>query len=301
MIQSRTSRVFLTAAVLFSPVFASLSAQQPIVGPRAAGMGGAQTSTANDSTALWANTAGLGADPRLDFDLFGSALATDRGGFQASVNVLSPLNPNSMTPSQATSARAALTSLGRLGVGAVASGVGGLVVAERGLAVGVGEVAYAGVYPIVDLVHTSPVHGSNGFENNTSAVNSIGLEARELRIGYAYGLYGRTLLIGTAARYIRGIAYYDHTSVFDVSQTDLAATVVNAFKADGKTTGAFTFDVGILVNVISTVKVGINATSLTEPKFYLNQSTTDPALSGAPAFVRLPRTVRAGASVTPMS
>ena len=54
-------------------------------------MGGAQTSTVNDSTALWANPAGLGVDPHLDFELFGSALATDRGNFQTSVNTLAVL------------------------------------------------------------------------------------------------------------------------------------------------------------------------------------------------------------------
>lgn len=296
--QRRTARVLLAASAL-SFLAASLLAQQPIVGPRAAGMAGAQTSVASDSTALWANPAGLGVDPRLDFDIFGSALATDRGGFQTSVNVLSALDPNNITAPQAAAALAALTNLARPGVGAVASGVAGLAVGERALAVGVGEVAYAGVYPNVDRdpAHVSPA----GFSQNTSGVNSIGLEARELRVGYAYGLYGRTLLLGTAARYIRATTYYNHTSIFDVSQDNLGSIIVNSLKQNSKTTSAFTFDVGVLFNVLSTVRVGVVAASLTEPKFDVKQSTTTASLSGAPASVRLPRTVRAGASVTPMS
>lgn len=265
-------------------------------------MAGAQTAVANDATALWANPAGLGLDPRLDFDVFASPLASDRGGFQASVNALAGLNRNTLTPSQATAALATLTSLARPGVGAVASGVAGLVLGERALAIGVGDVAYAGVYPTVDLVHTVPGGGpATGYLFNTSGMNAIGLEAREVRIGYSYGLYGRTLLVGTAARYIRGRTYYNHTGIFDVGQNNLGSTIVDSLKENTKNTNAFTFDVGVMFNVLSTVRVGVVAAALTEPKFDVKQSATNPTTLGAPAFVQLPRTVRAGAAVTPIS
>lgn len=302
LINRRTVRVVYAACLLSFLSAAFLVAQQPFVGPRAAGMAGAQTAVANDTTALWANPAGLGLDPRLDFDVFASPLASDRGGFQASVNVLSALNPNSLTPPQVVAALAALTSLSRPGVGAVASGVAGLVIGERALAIGVGDVAYAGVYPTVDLVHVSPTGGpATGIRFNTSGLNSIGLEARELRVGYSYGLYGRTLLLGTAVRYIRGRTYYNHTSIFDVGQDNLGSTIIDSLKENTKNTNAFTFDVGVMFNVLSTVRVGVVAAALTEPKFDVKQSTTNPSVLGAPAFVQLPRTVRAGAAVTPIS
>jgi hypothetical protein len=301
LIKRRTVPI-LSIVCLLSCLSASLVAQQPFIGPRAAGMGGAQTAVANDTTALWANPAGLGLDPRLDFDVFASPLATDRGGFQASVNALSVLDPNNLTPPQALAAVAALADLSRPGVGVVASGVAGLVVGERALAIGVGDVAYAGVYPMIDPIHVTPGGGpANGLAYNTSGVNSIGLEARELRIGYSYGLYGRTLLIGTALRYIRGRTYYDHVSIFDVQQDNLGSVVTNALKQNSVNTNAFTFDVGVMFNVLSTVRVGVVAAALTQPKFDVKQSTINPTVLGAPAFVQLPRTVRAGAAVTPIS
>ena len=70
LINRRTVRVVYAACLLSFLSAAFLVAQQPFVGPRAAGMAGAQTAVANDTTALWANPAGLGLDPRLDFDIF---------------------------------------------------------------------------------------------------------------------------------------------------------------------------------------------------------------------------------------
>jgi hypothetical protein len=297
---SRTAKAVFAASLILSLPAAFLIAQQPFFGSRATGMAGAQTAVASDGTALWANPAGLGVDPKLDLILFGSALATDRGQFMSSVNVLSAFDPNK--PAQAAAAVAALGLLARPGVGAVASGAGGLVVAERGLAVSAGEVAYAGVYPTIDLVHVAPNNNpATGIPFNTSGVNSIGLEAREVRVGYAYGLYGRTLLLGTTARYIFGRTYYTHTSAFDVGQDNIGSIIIDSLKHNSKGTNAFTFDVGILLNVVSSVRVGVVAASLTEPKFDVKQDAANPSLAGAPAFVRLPRTIRAGAAVTPIS
>lgn len=298
----RHARVFFAASVLLSLSAAFLSAQQPFIGPRAAGMAGAQTAVANDSTALWANPAGLGVEPKLDLDLFGAALATDRGHFVTSVNVLTAIDPVHATAAQVTAALTALGSLARPGVGAVGSGVAGLGLAERGLAVGVGDVAYAGVYPNIDLVHILPGNDPNtGLAFNNSGVSSIGLEAREVRVGYAYGLYGRTLLVGAAVRYIWGRTYYNHTRAFDVGQDNVGSLIIDSIKQNSRSTSGFTFDVGAMLNVLSTVRVGIVGAALTEPKFDVKQSATNPSLEGAPAFVRLPRTIRAGAAVQPMS
>lgn len=300
LIKKRGSRN-RTAAVSFPLLLllfaAPALAQQPWVGPRAIGMAGAQTGTANDATALWSNPAGLGVDPKLEFDLFGGALGSDRNNFVSSVNFLAGLDPSTITSQELLQAIATLGNLNRPNTGLIASGVAGLVVAESGLAVGIGDVAYASVYPMVDLTNITPPT----FPNNTTGVNSIGLEAREVRIGYSYGLYGRTLLVGTTARYIVGRTYYAHTSVFDLQQDNLGSLIVEALKQNSKNTSAFTFDVGVMLNIIQTLRVGIVGQALTNPKFDMKQESNNAPLVGVPAYVRLPRTVRIGGAFTPIS
>jgi len=260
-------------------------------------MAGAQTGTASDATALWNNPAGLGVDPKLEVNLFAGALGSDRNSFVSSVDFLAGLDPSAITPNEFLQAIATLGNLNKPGTGLIASGVAGLAVAESGLAIGIGDVAYASVYPMLDLTNITPPT----FPNNTTGVNSIGLEARELRIGYSYGLYGRTLLIGAAARYIVGRTYYAHTSVFELDQDNLGSMIVEALKQNSKNTNAFTFDVGLMLNIIQTLRVGIVGQSLTNPKFDMKQDPNNPTLVGVPAYVRLPRTVRIGGAFTPIS
>jgi hypothetical protein len=300
LITKRGSRNRTAAAVSFPLLLllaAPVLAQQPWVGPRAIGMAGAQTGAANDATALWSNPAGLGVDPKLEFNFFGGAVGSDRNNFVSSVDFLAGLDPSTITPQQLLQAIATLNALNTPGTGLIASGVAGLAVAESGLAIGVGDVAYAAVYPMIDLTNTTP----ETFPDNQTGVNSIGLEARELRVGYSYGLYGRTLLIGAAARYIVGRTYYAHTSIFDLEQDNLGSMIVEALKANSKNTNAFTFDVGVMLNIIQTLRIGIVGQALTEPKFDVKQESNNATLIGAPAYVRLPRTVRIGGAFTPIS
>lgn len=302
LITRRSIKAAFAASLLLSLSAAALYAQQPFYGPRATGMAGAQTASVNDSTALLANPAGLGVDPKLDAELFGSALASDRGNFVSSVDYLSGFVPSTITPGQIQGIVASFGNLARPGTGAVGSGAGGLTLSERGLAVSADVVAYAGVYPTVDLVHVQPGDDrATGIKFNTTGVNSIGLEARELRVGYAYGFYGRTLLVGVTTRYIWGRTFYNHASVFDVNQDNIGSIIIDAMKANARNSNAFTFDAGVLLNVISTVKVGVVGSALTQPKFEVKQDPLNPALTGAPASVSLPRTVRAGAAATPIS
>ena len=300
LITKRGSRNRTAAAVSF-PLLLLLAApalaQQPWVGPRAIGMAGAQTGAASDATALWSNPAGLGIDPKLEFNVFGGALGTDRNSFVSSVDFLAGLDPNNVTPQELLQAVATLGNLNRPGTGLIASGVAGLAVAESGLAIGIGDVAYASVYPMIDLTNITPPT----FPMNQTGVNSIGIEAREVRIGYSYGLYGNTLFIGTAARYIVGRTYYAHTSVFELNQDNLGSMIVEAMKQNSRNTNAFTFDVGVMLNIIQTLRLGIVGQALTNPKFDMKQESNNATLIGVPAYIRLPRTVRIGGAFTPIS
>ncbi len=154
----------LARAISFFPVLAALllaptaHAQTPFVGPRAAGMAGASVAVADDGTALWTNPAGLARAPRTDLDLFGGAVATDRGNFRELAGALSGLDLPSIVgdPAAVLDVVSDLARLAQPGVGIVGSGTAGLVFGWNGLALGIGDTAYAGVYPNVDLVHILP-------------------------------------------------------------------------------------------------------------------------------------------------
>ncbi|HEY6930648.1 MAG TPA: hypothetical protein VJA66_13295, partial [Thermoanaerobaculia bacterium] len=88
-----TSRVPVVAAALLAVVFSvPLAAQAPIVGARLAGMAGAATAVADDGTAVWTNPAGLARDPRMDAELLGSFLVSNRNDFLATIDEISSLD-----------------------------------------------------------------------------------------------------------------------------------------------------------------------------------------------------------------
>jgi hypothetical protein len=299
-------------AVLGSPLFrsclllffalasASLLAQTPFVGPRAAAMGGASVGVADDGTALWTNPAGLGRDPRIDVEIFGSAVATNRGDFTAAVDRLSSIDLNRIRNGQDLNlipgAVRDLLSLARPGVGIVGSGTAGLVVGKSGFALGIGDVAYAGVYPTIDLVNVLPpvVDPNRAFTKNGTALSFAGLEAREARLGYGTSLFSNVLLVGGAVRYIQGRTYFVRESIFDADLSDPIAVARKAFRENQRDTNKVAFDVGAMVNLLGVVRVGLVSTSINEPEF----SVAD--VAGAPRTLRLPRTTRAGLAVQPV-
>jgi hypothetical protein len=280
-------------------------AQSPFVGPRAAGMAGAAVAVSDDGSALWTNPAGFARDPRLDAEILAGGVATNRNEFTSIVDGLSSIDlvrlRAGLDLDRIPQAVADLKILGRPGTGVVGSGVAGAVFGKSGWAFGVGDLAFAGVYPTVDLVHVMPGNdAATGFVNNTSAVSFAGLEAREARLSYATSFFAKALLVGATARYIQGRTYFVRQSVFDVSSSDRAALARDALRENGRDTSRLAFDAGAMVNILGKVRVGLVSTAINEPEFDVARDPTRPSLIGAPATLRLPRTLRAGVAAAPI-
>lgn len=292
------SALRLLALLSFSSVAV---AQSPFVGPRSAGMAGAATAVADDGTALWTNPAGFARDPRLDAGLLAGGVATSRNDFTATVDRLSSIDFSRLDPAGIASGVADLHRLAAPGTGVVGSGVAGLVLAKGGWALGVGDLAFAGVYPSLDLVRVLPGNDpATGFFNNQSALSFAGLEAREARLAYATSFFGKVLLVGGTVRYIQGRTYFERQRLFEVSTTDPAALARKALKENGRDTNRFAFDIGAMVNILGKARVGVVSTAVNEPEFSVKNDPANPSLAGAPATIRLPRTLRAGVAAEPI-
>jgi hypothetical protein len=298
------SRLVLVLAA--ATASSALLAQAPVVGARAAGMGGTSVAVADDGTALWTNPAGLGRDPRIDIELFGGAVATNRGDFTGAVDRLSSIDLDrirrGLDLNLIPGAVRDLVSLARPGTGIVGSGTAGLVLGKSGFALGIGDVAYAGVYPTIDLVNVLPpaIDPTRSFHLNRTSLTFAGLEAREARLGYGTSLFGSLLYVGGTVRYIQGRTYFVRETIFDADLSDPVAVARRAFRENQVDTNKLAFDAGAMLNLAGIVRVGLVSTSINEPEFDVVDPAGNPALVGAPKTLRLPRTLRAGVAVQPI-
>jgi hypothetical protein len=191
-----------------------------------------------------------------------------------------------------------IVNVARPGSAVVGSGVVGLAASWKGFALSIGDVPYAGIYPIVDTQHIVPGGGpDNGLQFNETGLYLAGLSAREARIGYGLTLLEGMLEVGAAGRYVSGVTYFASCGVVqleDCTAGDLGDLIRDAFDQNAVTTNKFTFDAGARVN-FGIVKFGIAGSSLTQPEFTVANVT------GSPGVVPLPRQLRGGVAVSVLS
>lgn len=274
-------------------------AQFPWAGARAVGMGGAQVAAVQDATAAWSNPAALGRLDGWNVQVLAGGVASNRNNLVGTVDTLAGLPFDAIAAGQDLGRLpeliAGLTSLSQSDTSVLFSGVFGVVGSYKGFAVSVGEIPYAAVYPVIDLVHVVPAGGpSDGLMFNGTGLSLAGLSAREIRLAYGRGFLGGTVLVGGAARLVFGRSYFEHCGVFgDCAHKNLTDLVREAFRDNARDTTKFAFDLGAMVN-LGIVKAGVTGISLNEPSFDVAP------LPGAPATVPLPRQVRGGISVDPL-
>jgi hypothetical protein len=261
-------------------------AQTPSPGAKAIGMGGTFVATGDDATSLWGNPAGLAQCPLGCGVLFGSAVGTDENGFAKTLrDDFSGLDLASLTdPAEIARLEGDLARLQVQGTGVIGSGNAGIAYALRGWAIGIGATVYTGAYPVI---HTIDVGGVT-LPSLASRVILKGLEARELRLGYA-GTYSG-LTIGIDGRYIEGRTYLADESLADVAD-DPAQIFRDALKKNERQTNKFSADIGATYSFAGKVRLGVVGQNLNEPEFTVADGSTVP----------LPRTYRAGAAFAPVS
>lgn len=284
-------------ALLFLGSVVPAAAQFPWVGARATGMGGAEVASVADNSAAWANPAALAALKGWDVQLLGGGTAQNRNDLVGTIVGLSDLPWSDIVagdrPDLIPPAIAGIANLARPGTSVIASGVFGAVVSYKGFALSIGDVPYAGVYPIVDLTHVVPGGGpDNGIAYNQTGLYLAGLSAREARLAYGHGFLGGVLEVGGALRYVSGVTYFGRCALADEScrDGDLSDLIRDAFQQNAVTTNKFTFDAGARAN-FGIAKVGIVASAINQPDFSVAP------VPGSPGTVPLPRQLRAGASV----
>lgn len=295
MSERRAALLVLLSGAFLWPFPTAALAQFPWAGARATGMGGAQVAAVNDATAAWSNPAALGRLDGWNVQLLGGGLAANRNGLLGIADSLARFPFDAIADGTRPDFLAGLLDdlerLARTDTSVIFSGVGGLVVSHRGFALSLGVIPYAGIYPVIDLIHVIPGAGPDrGLRFNDSGVSFTGLEAREVRVAYGRSFLGRTIEAGGAVRLVFGRTFFDRCSVFDCGGENLSELVRDAFHKNRRDSTDFTFDLGAIAN-LGILKVGVVGTSLNEPEFEVAD------VPGAPGSVKLPRQVRGGLAV----
>ena len=288
----RCLRLSLLASLILAALARPVFAQFPWAGARAEGMGGAQVAAVADNSAAWSDPAALASLKGWSVQLLGGGTAQNRNNLVGTLTNLAELPwadiGNGSRPDLIPFALLGIANLARPGTAVVASGVFGAVVSYDGFALSIGDVPYAGIYPVIDLTHVGP--GDIG--QNQTGLSLVGLSAREARLAYGHGFFSGILEVGGAIRYVSGVTYFGRCGVADSScqGQDLSELIHDAFQQNARTTNKFAFDAGVRAN-FGIVKVGVMGASLNQPSF------TVADVAGSPGSVPLPRQVRAGASV----
>lgn len=244
--------IFMLAALAGIPTQA-MAVEFAVVGPRAAGMGGAGVAVTTDALATYWNPAGLAMTQTVDVRIQATGQAIDRLGVGQTLNDIKDFT----TPNAA----AAQALADRINGGTV-SGIaaGGLYVkghfGEHAFGFNVSDVATAGAF----------VDPSNRFRqvggNVQGAFLLRGLEARQAAFSYAYAFADKMFSIGVTGKIIQGAAYTGSVAVQggqDVTLTD------NLGKA--KLTTAFGIDVGAIYRPSSWLRFGVVAKDINQPEF----------------------------------
>ncbi len=264
-------------------------------------MAGAEVATVNDATAAWANPAALAGLKGWNFEAFGGGVAQNRNNLVGTLTTLATLPYDEIAagdrPELVPVLIGGIANLARPGSSVIFSGTAGLVASYQGFALSIGDVPYAGIYPVIDLEHVIPGGGpENGLAYNTTGLDLVGLSAREVRLAYGHPFLGGLLEVGGAARFVSGVTYFGRCGVFNASckGQDLSELINDAFKQNALTSTNFTFDLGARAN-FGIVKLGILGASLTQPSFDVAP------VPGSPSSLPLPRQVRGGVAVDVLS
>jgi hypothetical protein len=256
-----------------------------VVGPRAAGMGGAGVAVTTDALATYWNPAGLAMSKTVDIRIQGSVQAIDRAEYVTSLKDLNDLDPSN--PANLAQAQALATQINQPGASLTMNGAAGLYVkgflGDHAFGFNLSDVASGGSF--VSTPVTATPSGTGFAVNGQLAVR--GLEQRQVVFSYAYAFADRTFSIGITGKIIQGAAYNGSATIAGTSST---TDIVKDFGKPSIST-SYGIDVGALFRPTPWLRLGIVAKDLNQPTF------------DAPGGVglRLTPQVRGGVAINPYS
>ena len=279
-------RRMLAVAVLSLIPAQAFAVEFAVVGPRAAGMGGAGVAVTTDALATYWNPAGLAMTQTVDIRIQGTAQGIDRLGIADTLKDLEDFNTSDLTPANQARAQDIANRINRPGATLSAIGAAGLYVkghlGEHAFGFSVADVATSGGFLSTPLQVTN----AGGQVSVAGQMALRGLEARQATFSYAYAFADKTFAIGITGKLIQGAAYSGAMPLqagVDVQLSD------NFGRANIATT--YGIDVGAIYRPASWLRLGVVAKDLNQPEFDAPDGTK----------YKLNPQVRGGIAVNPYS
>jgi hypothetical protein len=259
MMQPRTSIRVLICFFLSLVATPAVAVEFAVVGPRAAGMGGAGVAVTTDAYATYWNPAGLAMVKSMDIRIQGTVQVTGREGIIKALDDLKDFNPNDTQ----AKAQSIADQINRAGATISGVGTGGLYFkghfGEHAFGFNVSDVATSGAFVSTPLQVTT----SGGQTNLAGQMALRGLEARQAAFSYAYAFADKTFSVGITGKIIQGAAYNNNTTSLQGGQDpDL---LDNFGKA--KISTSYGIDIGAMYRPSSWLRFGVVGKDINQPSF----------------------------------
>ena len=262
MMQTRTSIRILIGVLLSLVATPAVAVEFAVVGPRAAGMGGAGVAVTTDAYATYWNPAGLAMVKSLDIRIQGTSQGTDRLGIANALDDLNDFNTNDTSPANQAKAQNIANEINRAGATISAVGAAGLYVkghfGDHAIGFNVSDVATSGAFVSTPLQVTT----SGGQTNLSGQMALRGLEARQAAFSYAYAFADKRFSVGVTGKVIQGAAYNTTTNL----QGGVDPNLLDNF-GKAKISTSYGIDLGAMYRPSSWLKFGVVAKDLNQPTF----------------------------------
>jgi len=261
MMQPRASIRILICFLLSLVATPAVAVEFAVVGPRAAGMGGAGVAVTTDAYATYWNPAGLAMVKSMDIRIQGTLQLTGREGIVKALDDLKDFNTDDTSAANQTKAQSIANQINRPGATISGLGAGGLYFkghfGEHAFGFNVSDVATSGAFL------TSPVQVTTGVQVNLAGQMALrGLEARQLAFSYAYAFADKRFSVGVTGKVIQGAAYNTTTNLQGGVDPNLSD---NFGKAAIST--SYGIDLGAMYRPSSWLKFGVVAKDINQPTF----------------------------------
>jgi hypothetical protein len=271
---SRFARILPLAALL--PLVAGFAPEAfaqsfGAVGARSVAMGGTGVALVNDATAVHFNPAALAFAPKGETAIVGGTRASESEGFIETIDDIGKTDLDAIAAGDVDETARLVAGLERLAgqdAGLAGGPEAGIFLTQNGGALSLEWQGWGLVHPIVDLVHVEPGNDpAVGAANNETTLALRGLETREAVLTYATQIIPGILAVGGNVKYVRGLTYDTDLSIFDLGDESRDSLISDALERNRTQTNRFSWDLGVLLAPISSVRIGATVRYGNSPRF----------------------------------